>query len=88
MDERARSIVGLIEATLADEGGWSEWGDVEIGLAIGTSTCRDGDLPGAQQRADAEMLASKRLLRQRPRPGSRGSVPTEAGGAGGPDVDS
>lgn len=62
-EQRARSIVGSIEATLADEGDWSEWGEVEIALAIGASTCRDGDLETTQQLADAEMLAAKRLVR-------------------------
>jgi diguanylate cyclase (GGDEF)-like protein len=57
-DERmAARVVERIEAAVrADRGSRPP-----IALAIGTATARDGDLEGAQRRADAAMLEAKRV---------------------------
>ena len=61
-DEYAvRSIVMRIEAALRLG---HAVGEPTIQLAIGASTARAGGLEVAQQRADAEMLDAKRLLRE------------------------
>jgi diguanylate cyclase (GGDEF)-like protein len=58
-EEVTRALVWRIETALGLEG---RWGDVDVELAIGTATCRDGDLVAAHQRADREMLAAKRRV--------------------------
>jgi diguanylate cyclase (GGDEF)-like protein len=52
-----QTIVERVESALAE----SENDDCPpVRVAIGASTARDGDLAGAQQRADAQLLAAKR----------------------------
>ena len=50
------------------EGGLSfahEAGELQVGVAIGTATSRDGDLEAAQRDADAKLIQAKRLPRER-----------------------
>jgi diguanylate cyclase (GGDEF)-like protein len=60
-----QTIVDRIESSLEEH---RNAGGAEIGIAIGTSTSRDGDLDAAQRRADAQMLDAKRLYRESPPP--------------------
>jgi diguanylate cyclase (GGDEF)-like protein len=59
-EDAARVIVERIEAALVSD---CAVGQPTIQLAIGASTTRADSLEAAQQRADAEMLKAKRLLR-------------------------
>jgi diguanylate cyclase (GGDEF)-like protein len=58
-DEREASVVvERIDAAITAE---RQHGQPDMRLAIGTATARDGDLEAAQQQADAEMVAAKRM---------------------------
>jgi diguanylate cyclase (GGDEF)-like protein len=56
-----QTIVDRIESSLEAH---RRGGGAEIGIVVGTSTSRDGDLDAAQRRADAEMLEAKRRYRE------------------------
>jgi diguanylate cyclase (GGDEF)-like protein len=69
-EEVTRLIVERIEAALASA---HEAGELEVSLAIGTSTSRNGDVQSAQRAADAELIQSKRRFRETSPEGSNAS---------------